>query len=433
MILEDVEPAYEVSYPNDYSGRAEIGLDDLDKYIYLSFNQKGECALTKICKNIDEEFRALEACERYLDGVSKSISVESLSHLVNRYSVNNPEDLKLEDFDGYVSSLKSGKNGKVISTEGLPIDFEDESWGFILGMLPDTNVKKYNLKLTSGGLADEVKDRLKAVGVSCEVLKRDDGFKIEGGSILGNLMLKSGFVRYERQVEYNVRFPKWVYRADNESFHKSIMAAIIESEGSAPTSTTRSCRITQANSVSGIEITGDFKEERTPTGHTVRRKYFHDLSAEQRKYVLRSQPPLLESVKKLLKKYDINSQLRPEAVTETKKTTAALWNLSISGEDIKLLYEFCEDCLVSKKKSFQDYIDNKEEWHVNKGERFAYYMDKIRELCNQEGYVTSKMLAGYIDREEKTVGNTLSILSDRNKIECIGYRDRYKCWRPVDN
>lgn len=277
-----------------------------------------------------------------------------------------------------------------------------------------------------------VKNRLSEVGVHVEIREVKTGFRINGGSITGKLLKKSGFIGEKRQVEQNMRFPDWVYEVENRDFHKALIAGLIESEGTSPTEKTRSCRITQSTSVSIGDPNCKVRKEKTPTGAKVDRVFFAQLSNHKKRIVENSPPPLLLSVKRLLAEYGIKCQLNPEAVTITENTTAALWNLCVSGEDIKDLYDFSQDYLISEKDAFREYIENKKEWHRNKGARFESYLNDIEYLYEKNGYVTSKMLAQYAGRAEKTATNTISILKNKGLIECEGYRNKYKCWKPVD-
>lgn len=405
------------------NGKRYISLKDLKRPIYVSFEDSANQFLEDILLKSDD--RVAESClKRYLRGQNETVPVSILERLLK-----NKEADCLEE---YVSFLKSGKRGLRMRTENFPLDFGTDSWGFIFGMLPDAGANKYRLVLQSLDLIGAVEDCLNEVGICVEVKEDERGFRIHGGSILGTLLKKSGFIGEKRQVEHNMRFPDWVYEVENCDFHKALVAGIIESEGSAPTGSTRCCRVTQSTSVSIDDFECEVREEKTPTGADVNRAFFSYLSDGKKTIVENSPPPLLLSVKKLLAEYDIQSQLTPESVTMTKRTTAALWYLDIFGEDIKKLYNFCQEYLVSKDETFKEYVQNKEEWHRNKGTRFESYLRDIEHLYEKNGYVTSRMLARYADRAEKTVGNTISILKNKGLVECDGYENRYKCWKPTD-
>lgn len=406
-----------------------ISFKDLKEPIYISFSQLGDNILDGFLDHVEFDDRKDENClKSYLRGRNDTIPVSILERVLETY-----EDLEREQLESHVSSVKSGKSGISVEVESLPLDLCTENWGFILGMLPDARVDGYDLRINSRKLADKVVGHLNKVGICSQVKEGKRRPQIKGGSMLGRIVCKSGFAGEGRQVTENVSFPEWVYEAENEEFHSSLVAGILESEGSAPTSSTRSCRITQANSIDGIDdLNCEVREEKTPSGNRVRRAFFSNLPNRKKEIVKDSPPPLLLSMKRLLNQYNIQSSLNPESVTITENTTAALWNLCISGEDIRRLYNFCQDYLVSKDEGFREYIENKEEWHRDKGTRFESYMRDIEYLYEENGYVTSRMLARYADRAEKTAGNTISILKNKGLVECNGYENRYKCWKPTD-
>lgn len=413
----------------DTNGNRYMSLKDLKGPIYVSFSQLGDNILDGFLAHTDFYDRKDENClKSYLRGSNDTIPVSILNRMLERY-----EELEEEQLESHISSIKSGKSGISIEVESLPLDLCTENWGFIFGMLPDVRVDGYDLGIDSKRLAETVVGHLNEAGIDTQVRDGKRRPQVVGGSMLGRIVYKSGFASEERQVRENVSFPEWVFRAENEEFHRSLIAGILESEGSSPTSSTRSCRITQAHSIDGIEdLNCEVREEKTPSGNKVRRAFFSNLPNGKKEVVKNSPPPLLLSVKRLLNQYNIQSSLNPESVTMTEKTTAALWNLCVSGEDIKQLYIFCQDYLVSKDDTFNRYIENKEEWHRDKGTRFESYLRDIEYLYEKNRYVTSKMLAEYADRAEKTTSNTISILENKGLIECEGYKDRYKCWRPVE-
>jgi hypothetical protein len=429
MVFKAVERSSNGYTMSDNCGNRYISFNDLENSIYISFNKLGDEILEEFLEGVELYDRKDENCLKlYLRGRNNTLPISILDELLEGYG-----NLDEEQLEAHVSSVKAGKRGISINVEGFPIDLCDPSWGFIFGVLPDVRIKKYSLSINSRKLADEVVEHLEEVGINTQVRDGKRRWQINGGSILGRVVCKSGFGSEKRQVKENVSFPEWVYEAEDKDFHRSLIAGILETEGSAPTSSTRSCRITQANSIERINTFDcDIRQEQTPSGAEVKRAFFSNLSDKKKEIVESSPPPLLLSVKRLLLEYDINSSLKPESVTVTEKTTAALWNLCISGEEIKRLYSFCQEYLVSKDEGFIEYIENKEEWHRDKGTRFESYMRDIEYLYEENGYVTSKMLAEYADRAEKTAGNTISILKNKGLVECDGYKNRYKCWKPTD-
>lgn len=402
------------------TGKRYLHLIDLENPIYTSFNNSADQILENILQQSDDK-ATTECLRRYLRGQNETIPVSVLENLLGCEEADHLGE--------HVSFLKSGKRGMKIRTESFPLDFCTDSWGFIFGMLPDAGASKYKLCLQSRALVGAIEDCLNEIGIYAEVREGKNAFRIHGGSVLGTLLRKSGFIGEKRQVEQNMRFPDWVYKVKNQDFHKALVAGILESEGSAPTETTRCCRITQSTSVSIDKFKCRTRKEETPTGAEVNRAFFSHLSDKKKKIVESAPPPLLLSMQKLLSKYKIQSQLVPESVTMTERTTAALWNLCISGEDIKKLFDFCQDYLVSKERVFREYIEDKKEWHRDKGTRFQSYMRDIEHLYEKNGYVTSKMLAEYADRDKKTATNTISILKNRGLVEANGFKNRYKCWK----
>jgi len=420
MVSETWKTSLDDSNYTYKKGTRYLGLNELESCFYVSFDSEISSDLEIARDNL--AFKHDRKClDRYLRNVNQSIPVS----LAIKLSETMDSELK-------VNRLKSGKNGSSIVVNGLPIDLDSKDWGFVFGMLPDANIKKYRITLKSEKLAKATYKHLRNTGANPTFRETQEGFRIHGGSVIGRISVRSGFATFSRQVQHNVIFPDWVYDT-NEKFQKALIAGLIEAEGSAPTKSTRSCRITQSTSLYRLDIDkANLKLEKTPSGNKVGRVFFSNLSEKKRTCVLSNPPPLLISAKRLLEVNGISSNLVPEAVTVTSKNTSALWNLVITGEDIRHLYRFCEAYLVSKQEIFKEYFNQKKESHRDKGTRFSSYMDDIRFLYEQNGFVTSKMLSEHANRAEKTAVNTLSLLKNKEMVVFDGYEGRYKRWKPKD-
>lgn len=421
-----------MSFKKSYkSGKRFIGAEDLQGSIFVCLDTEGNTNLSEMCEILcyDVTGENFDSIKRYMTGKCQMLHLSSLKRLFRTYNVS--EDRRSSILKN-VSKIRVGHNGSEIKVDGLPIDLCSPEWGFILGMLPDLKVRVCEGTFKDRELAGELVQCFNNVGLSPHIAESKDGLRVLGKSICGRIAQESGFGTAERQVTHNIHFPDWVYEADNKDFHQALIAGIMESEGSAPTKSTRLCRITQATELNKFNfLEKGIERETTPTNHKVERVYFNNLDDRNTKAVKGSPPPLLMSVKKLLEMYNISSKLTPESVYRTERTTAALWNLTISGEDIRNLYEFCGGYLVSKDEQFERYFEQKQEDHRDKGTRFESYMADVKELYEENGYVTSKMLAEHANRAEKTAVNTLSILKNRGLIECDGFENQYKCWKPV--
>jgi hypothetical protein len=416
------------SYKSD---RVFFELEDFNESIFVSLEDEGDRKLSKICEVASYRLsdQKLAAIKRYFREESQMIPLNSLKSLFEVYDMSGERKSAIVR---NISEIKAGHNGSKIEVDGIPIHLSSPDWGFIFGMLPDLRLDSCEGFFKDRKLAENLFRSLENVGLSPNKTEASDGVRVRGKAICGKIVEGCGFGTEERQVEQNICFPNWVYEVDNKDFHRALMAGIIESEGSAPTDSTRTCRFTQATELKGFSFPNqNIESESTPTGHDVERIYFNDLSDQERKSVMESPPPLLKSVKRLVEMYDISSKLRPESVYRTERTTAALWNLSVSGEDIRKLYQFCGKYLVSKDNQFESYFEQKQEDHRDKGTRLESYLRDVEELYDKNGYVTSKMLAEHADRAEKTAVNTLSILKNKGLIECDGFENQYKCWKPV--
>ena len=413
------------------SGKRFIGIEDLQDTIFVSLEKNGNAALSEISETISYNLLGenLSSINRYRCGKSQMLRLNALKQFFRTYNVS--EDQKSNILKN-ISKMKIGHNGSEIKIKGLPLDLCSQDWGFILGMLPDLRVRTCEGSFKDRELAWELLECFKNVGLTPYTIESKDGLRIKGKSICGIIVQESGFGTEERQVTNNIRFPNWVYEVDDREFHQALIAGIIESEGSAPTSEGRICRITQATSLEHFSFSENRSStEETPTGNRVDRIYYGDLESEEQKKIDRNPPELLTSVQKLLKKYDIRSTLGSESVYRTERGIASLWNLHVSGEDIRSLYKLCGDYLVSKDEQFENYFEQKQEDHRDKGTRFESYLADIKELYEENGYVTSKMLVEHANRAEKTAVNTLSILKNKGLIECDGFENQYKCWKPV--
>jgi len=298
-------------------------------------------------------------------------------------------------------------------------------------MLPDAGIKDYTVRLESKELTEVLCRNLNEAGFPTKVVEQDEMYRVGGGAIIGQLIRKSGFTGFKRQVDENICFPKWVYRTRNKDFHKALVAGIIESEGSAPTLSERAVRISQSTSIESIDY-DRHKEYETPTGCNIKIIAKEDLGSVDRSRIEGSPPILLLSVRRLIRKYGIESQLNLDSVSITENNTSARWNLSVTGEDIRRLYEFSEDYLVSKKNQFERYFEGKQERHADKGEREDFYIEGVKELYEKNGYVTSEMLADHLNRAENTARNSLSMLEDEGLVRCAGVEEGYKSWVPID-
>ncbi|MFQ3274967.1 MAG: hypothetical protein ACI9LV_000113 [Candidatus Nanohaloarchaea archaeon] len=399
----------------------QITLEDLEKDFYISLTDLADQRIREIVESKDFDLSESEktSLRLYLRG-QKTISVSTLNKLS-----------ALEQFDllkGEISYVKAGKRGNKLRLDGFPIELNSSDWGFVIGMLPDASNDKYRIALQSHDLIEELKLALKDIGLDVEIKKSDRGYEIYGSRVLIRIIRKAGFIGSKRQVQENVTFPKWVYTNVGEEFQKALVAGIIESEGCAPTSSSRSCRITQSKSLDNIkdrEVDYSFE---TPTENSV------SILVEEEDVGKDIEPPgLLLSVKRLLEIYNIGSSIKFDSLYETERGKAARFNLVVTGEDIRDLYGFCSDYLISKSSQFEKYFDQKQEKHRDKGTRFDSYLDDIRFLYQEHGYVTSKMLAEYADRETKTARNTLAILNNKGLIEFKGLKNRFKCWKPVED
>lgn len=399
----------------------EIRLKDLERDFYVSLTDSGDQKLKELIKCSSSSLKESEksSFEIYLRGEKNTISALTLNSLSHLEGFSRLKDK--------ISYVKAGKRGNRLNIDSFPIRPNTSDWGFIFGMLPDTSNDDYSIALQSSDLIEKLRVSLEKVGLDVKVRESDRGYELYGSTVLARLINKTGFTGSKRQVEENVCFPKWVYTKAEPDFHKALIAGIIESEGCAPTPSSRTCRVTQSRSFdSSQELDIDYSFE-TPTGNDV--SIFVDDTARRDM----EPPALLLSVKKLLDIYDIGSTIKLDSLYETERGAAARFNLFITGEDIRELFDFCSDHLVSKRNQFEHYFDQKQEKHRDKGTRIESYLEDIELLYKEHGYVTSKMLAEYADRETKTARNTLSILNNKGLIECEGLKNQYKCWKPVRN
>lgn len=405
----------------DESLNCQISLRDLEKDFYVSLTNSADRKIREIVENKDIYLDQSEksSFRLYLKG-QESISVSTLSKLSN-----------LEQFDflkGEISYIKAGKRGNKLDLDGFPIELSSSNWGFVIGMLPDASNDNYRIALQSHDLIEELKLALENIGLDIEIEKSDRGYEIYGSRVLIRIIRKAGFIGSKRQVEENVNFPKCVYTNQDKEFQKALIAGIIESEGCAPTSSSRSCRITQSKSLDNIKDRQVDYSFETPTENSV------SMLVEEEDEEKDIEPPgLLLSVNRLLEINNIGSYIKFDSLYETERGRAARFNLFVTGEDIRLLYNFCSDYLVSKISQFEKYFDQKQEQHRDKGTRFDSYLEDVRFLYKKHGYVTSEMLAEYADRETKTARNTLAILNDKGLIEFKGLKNRFKCWKPAED
>lgn len=162
-------------------------------------------------------------------------------------------------------------------------------------MLPDASCHNYRIALQSHDLIEELKLALENIGLGVEIKESDRGYEIYGSRVLIRIICKAGFIGSKRQVQENINFPKWVYTNADKEFQKALIAGIIESEGCAPTSSSRSCRITQSKSLDNIKDRQVEYSFETPTENSV------SILVEEEDEGKDIEPPeLLLSVKRLL-------------------------------------------------------------------------------------------------------------------------------------
>lgn len=411
-------------------GEPQVRLEDLENKFYVSFDNKGDEWLASILLSptvVSDSYRA--TVKQYLSGENDSLSVQTLRKL---REIGALTDAHWGRIESSVICLKSGKRGKEISLNGLPLDFRSSEWGFLFGMLPDFNIDKNCCFLQSEPLIRSLRNCLKDLGVGSEVVDTERGYRVRGAAVLRELIFHSGFAVDAKQVDENICIPGWVMSLQNKGFVPCLLAGIIESEGSAPDSS-RSVRISQSVSIKIAPESDATAIYHTPTGYEVRIFPKSSINPSKVEEVRKKPPLLLASLQKLLETREIRSKLVFESITKTKTNTAARWNLCITGEDIGKVFELCSEFLVTKKEGFEKYFENKKQNHVDKGKRIESYLDAVKALYRLEGRVTSKMLANYMDRAESTATNTLSVLEEEGYVKCVGFEDQYKCWRPVES
>ena len=420
-------------------GKHIINLFDLPDYITVRFNDKGQDQLQRVYFDLRKiGFEKLSRkhninlylLHSYIKGKSVSLTIKflrELSILLPTAKIN----FNVKDLEKNVASIRTGIKGNSLKLEhGFPINLNQEEWAFIFGVIPDSNIKKFELWSTDRNLLNQVSSNLNKIGIENSVR----GNRTGEVKIISIVLSFSGIDTTKNQLSCNNGFPYWFFNTSKE-FQAIVLSKLIDTEGNVNKGM---IRIAQSSLIDLSDEEANYIISKNKTyvikqsNCLIYKVPYTELPNRLKEKVLANPPLILISAQLLLMKNGICSVLYPKNICISKNNYTIGWNLNIQDYmNLSKFYELSEKYLVTnKKRKIEESLKNRcKGRHLSNRMRIPYYISYALKIQTKKGHFTSNDLVGITKRKRKTIGNTMGYLAQLNLIWSLGKIEGLKRWK----
>jgi len=418
----------------------KIYLKDLPGYCVLTFNDVGCDILNKILNEVKQKY-GLDATKRkygvnfynlreYLDKSDNKqigISIKTILSILNFLDEKSIKiDIKL--LEKNIISIKMATSTNMLKIKGLPIKLNKKEWAIVFGSILDSWPKKFNVLVEDDDLRYDLIDGLISIGIIPSITKSGKHIKVNGHSVIGQILSISGININEKQIIANNPLPLWIFNKCDKEYHSMIIGKVLDTEGH---SNKHKPHIRVAQS-SLMKINKEEKRfilknsKRTvirPSGATSYVLLYSRLDEILKEKVLDNSSLILLSIQLLLRKYKINSIIYPINVYISSNGLCSIsWHLSIIGlNNVKRFYENFKDyiSIPYKKRNILESIKKNLRNHIDNNTSIAYYLLYASELEKMNSYFNIKEVTKICPKSKKTVYNKFGKLISQDYVRKI--------------
>jgi hypothetical protein len=414
-------------------GKSRADLLDLPNHYKLKFSKSAIPIFEKILSQA-KSIAGLDTLNRrhqvnfylladFLRGRSACLTVKTISKYVllfEKYKLTFP----LNELNTKVIALSPGRKSKELKINGFPLDFSEEKWAPIFGIILDTCLtQSFLFSSIDKDLANYVLNAFKKVGLNPFFKKKNNNYFIKGHNVIRDLLLISGINTRESQISSNITLPAWIFNT-SQKFKGILLSKFLDTEGSV-CKNKGSVRFTQAtrvylNSLDKYLFLRNANDFVIKPGDTKLRALFYLNYSRGLKEMIFCNPPLiLICIQLLLRDLSINSHFYPlRIILDSNKNYSSLWNLHIqTNQDLNRFYQLTKD-YISIKYKLQNLmlVTKKRKDILPKDIRKSFYLNHARKIELTKGYFTIADIINTSRRNKKSVSNTIGLLERKGYI-----------------
>tara|TARA_Y100000310_G_scaffold324581_1_gene386600 strand:- start:12730 stop:14253 length:1524 start_codon:yes stop_codon:yes gene_type:complete len=408
-------------------GKKQVQLVDLPNHYKLKFDKSIISIFEDILREV-QTISGLDTINRtykinfylivdFLRGKSACLTVKTIKKYVFFFD-QQKLDFPLNSIEKRVIAISPGKKSKSLKIKGFPIDFSDEKWAPVFGIILDTClIKEFLFSSIDINLANYVFNSLKQVGLDPYFKKVKNHYYIKGHNVIRDLMFISGIKSKEVQISSNITLPSWIFNTSNK-YKAILLAKFFDTEGSVCRNK-GSVRFTQATRLSLDPSEKMFFRKKArkftikPSETKLSTLNIGNYSSKLKEKVLANVPLILVSIQLLLRELGINSHLYPLRITlDSKGSYSSLWNLHIqTNRDLNNFYLLTKSHLSIRYKLRRlSKIECNFNRPLPKGIRKSFFLAYAKKIELEKGYFTIPDVVHSSNRNKKSVSNEIGIL-----------------------